>query len=78
MLATFGMILPVNTAACKGGLSRLKLIKSDLQNRLNQDALDNLMLIPIEGSATEDFSYEEALEHWCKERKRRILNSPHI
>ena len=52
------MILPVNTAAC---FSQLKLIKTDLQHRLNQDAIDNLLFIAIEGSAPEDFSYEEAV-----------------
>ena len=52
------MILPVNMAAC---FRQLKLIKMDLQYRLNQDAIDSLLFIAIEGSVP-DFSYEEALE----------------
>ena len=77
-LDKFGMILPVNTAACERHFNPLKLIKADLRNRLNQNTLDNLMLIAMEGSAPEDFSYEEALKHWSKQGKRRILNAPHI
>ena len=67
-LATFRMALPVHTASCEWGFSQLKLIKTDLQNRLNQDGFDNLMFIAIE-----DW---EALKRWSKQRERRIPNTP--
>ena len=35
---------------------------------INQGTLDNIMLVAIEGSALEDFSYEEALERWSKKK----------
>ena len=57
-LSTFEMML-VNTTAW---------MKTDLRDRLNQDTLDNLMLIAIEGSTPEDFSYKEALKHWSKQK----------
>lgn len=35
---------------------------------INQGTLDNVMLVAIEGSGLEDFSYEEALERWSKKK----------
>ena len=71
-IAGFGLILPLNTAACERGFSQLKLIKTPHRNRLKQSTLDNLMMIATEGPTIEDFDYGKAATHWAKLKKRKI------
>lgn len=44
---------------------------------INQGTLDDIMLVAIEGSTLEDFSYEEALERRSK-KKNSIYSSSNI
>lgn len=44
---------------------------------INQGTLDDIMLVAIEGSALEDFSYEEALERRSK-KKNSVYSSSNI
>ena len=70
-IAKFGLILPVNTAACERGFSQLKLIKTPHRNRLKQSTLDNLMMIATEGPPCREFDYEKAVNHWAGFKKKK-------
>ena len=43
-------LLPINTAACERGFSKMKLIKTNIRNRLDTKQLDNLMLVSLSSS----------------------------
>ena len=71
-LASYGLILPVNTAACERGFSQLKLIKTSHRNRMKEITLDNLMMIATEGPPIEHFNFEKAAAFWDSQKKRKI------
>ena len=47
------------------GFSAMKNIKSDWRNRLNEETLDNLMIISIEGPPVSGFDPQVAVEFFC-------------
>jgi len=53
-LVSIRMILPLNTACCERGFSKMKLIKTYLRNRLHDTTLSALMMISINGPALSD------------------------
>ena len=52
-LAELASILPIHTEDCKRGFSKQNLIKSKLRNRIEDAALNRLMMISIEGRPLE-------------------------
>ena len=71
------LILPVNSAACERGFSQMKIVKTDLRNRLSTEQLNNLMSISLSGSLglDENLLISKAVNMWHTQRKRRISTS---
>lgn len=63
--------LPPHTADCERDFSKMKLVKSDLRNRLKEDTLDCLMRISINGPPPDKFPYIKAVKVWSEKKDRR-------
>jgi hypothetical protein len=71
-LLHIAVIIPLSTADCERGFSKLKLIKTDRRNRLSAQTLEALMLISIEGPDPSSFDFSAAVRSWL-EGGRRLL-----
>ena len=49
-------------ADCECAFSNMKLVKTELGNRLKEDTLDHLMWIAIDGPPPDEFSYIKAVK----------------
>lgn len=70
-LVNIALTIPVSSAACEGGFSCQNRIKTGIQNRLNEQNLDNLMKVAIEGPPLAQFDFQRAKEifkeqHCCR------------
>jgi hypothetical protein len=63
--------LPVSTASAERAFSTLKIIKTRLRNKMEDDFLANSLLVNIEREITEKYSYEDVLAHFTGKKKRR-------
>jgi hypothetical protein len=55
--------LPISTVECERAFSKLKIIKTDRRNRLEEGTLGALMMISINGPPLEEFDPKEAIEN---------------
>ena len=63
--------IPPHTADCERDFSRMKLIKSELRNRMKEDTLDCLLRIAISGPEPHEFPYIDAVKLWASKKERR-------
>jgi hypothetical protein len=63
--------LPVSTASAERAFSTLKIVKTRLRNKMEDDFLANSLLVNIERDITEKYSYEDVLEHFTGAKRRR-------
>ena len=63
--------LPVSTASAERAFSFLKIIKTRLRNKMEDNFVANSMLINIEREITEKYSYDDVLEHFTAAKRRR-------
>lgn len=66
------LVLPPHTAECERDISALKLIKTQLRNRLKESSLDCLIRIVCEGPDVIDYPYDKVVEKWAKLKNRRL------
>ncbi|KAL3210253.1 hypothetical protein MRX96_037299 [Rhipicephalus microplus] len=71
-LAGSYLVLPPHTVDCERDFSALKLIKTQLRNRLKEMSLDCLIRIACEGPDVDTYPYEEVVEKWAKSKNRRL------
>ena len=62
--------LPVSTATAERAFSSMKIIKTRLRNKMEDDNLTNQMLINIEGEILENYSYDDIIEYFRKTKNR--------
>ena len=62
--------LPVSTATAERAFSSMKIIKTRLRNKMEDDNLTNQMLINIEGGILENYSYDDVIEYFRKTKNR--------
>ena len=67
--------LPMSNGRLERLFSQLKLIKSDRRNRLNENTLDQLLRINVEGPPLADLDASHAVELWLQDKARRV-NQP--
>ena len=67
------LLLPVSTADSERGVSKQKLIKTTLRNRLSTSSLDNVMHMSADGTSVFDFPYKRAFNTWASAKRKRIL-----
>lgn len=60
MMFTFS----VSTAEAERVFSAMNIIKNPLRTRLNQDVLQDLMLLKVEGPNFEDYDPSRAIDLW--------------
>ena len=65
------LVFPVSNATVERGFSAMKRIKSDWRNRLNEETLDNLMRISIEGPPLSGFDPQVAVDFFCNTKTTR-------
>lgn len=65
------MTLPVSTASAERAFSTLKIVKTRLRNKMEDDFLANSLLVNIEMEITEKYSYEDVLAHFTGAKRRR-------
>ena len=72
-LAEVYRLISLHTADVEGDFSQMKLIKTYLRNRMNEQTLDSIMRIVIEGPTLKEFPFEEAVKLWAEKKNRRII-----
>ena len=71
LLAT--IILPVTTVTVERSFSNMKLIKTRLRNRLDEESLNQTMRICIEGPETLNDELKDIVTHWKEQEPRRLI-----
>ena len=78
-IAEIVLTVPVSNAWPERGASKVKLIKTDLRNRLKNDVLNGLMMLSINGPTTCseecDTIIQDSVKSWLLEKNRRKLPS---
>ena len=65
--------LPVSTASAERAFSSLKIIKTRLRNKMEDDYLANSLLVNIEAELLETYSYEDVIEDFKKKNRKADL-----
>ena len=65
--------LPVSTASAERAFSALKIIKSRLRNRMEDDLLADSMLLQIEREIALQISYEDVIADFKAKKNRRAF-----
>jgi hypothetical protein len=77
-LATIALVLPVTTADCERGYSRMNLIKTILRNRLGELRMLDAMRASIYSIAPKDVDWPAVLKLWLQARKRALTISSSV
>ena len=72
-LAEVYRVIPVHTADVERDFSQMKLIKTYLRNKMNEQTLYSIMRIVIEEPTLKEFTFEEAVKMWAEKKNRRII-----
>ena len=64
------LLLPMNTAACERGFSKMNIIKSDYRTQLQSVSLNNLMYLSIDGPSVQEFDPQPAIDYWASKSLR--------
>ncbi|KAL9676201.1 hypothetical protein QQ045_004414 [Rhodiola kirilowii] len=66
------LTLPVSTATTERAFSAMKIIKSDLRNKLSDEFLDDLMVLYIERTFTDCISQDDVISEFEMNGPRRV------
>lgn len=58
------LALPPTSVLNETGFSQLKLIKTDRRHRLNQERLNHIMEVKLNGPPIKDFNPDQAIDDW--------------
>ena len=70
-LLKLALILPVSTATVERCFSKMKLVKTNLCNKMGDDFLNDALLCNVENEALMKVKYEDVMERFTKMRIRR-------
>ena len=73
-LAKIGRVIPIYTADVEWTFSQLKLIKTPIRNRMQEQTLDSLRRIAIEGPPLNSFPVAEAVALWASKKQRGLYH----
>ncbi|XP_046753090.1 uncharacterized protein LOC124416210 [Diprion similis] len=68
------LTMPVTTASCERGFSKLKLIKTYLRSTMGQGRLTGLAILSIENRLAKTLDYDEVINEFASRKARRIAN----
>ena len=63
--------LPVSTASAEHAFSSMKIIKTRLRNKMEDDYLANNLLVNIEGGILETYTYEDVIADFRSKKNRK-------
>ena len=66
------LTLPVSTASAERVFSILKITKTRLRNKMEDEFLANNLVVHIEGEITRDYSYEDIITDFRNLKKRKV------
>ncbi|CAO2175813.1 unnamed protein product [Urochloa humidicola] len=66
------LILPVSTASAERAFSILKITKTRLRNKMEDEFLAHSLVVNIEGEIAEDYSYEDIIADFQDMKERRV------
>ena len=69
------VVLPINSASCERGFSKMKIIKTDRRNRLSSDQLNNLRMVSLAQDVKDDVIISKAVIMWHKQKRRHFSPS---
>ena len=72
VMAKICQVIPIHSADVERTFSQLKVIKTNIRNRMNEQTLDLLLRIVIEGPPLQDFPVAEAVSLWAKQKYRQL------
>jgi hypothetical protein len=64
--------LPVSTASAEQAFSCLKIIKTRLRNKMEDDYLTNSLLIHIEGEIMRNYTYNDIVNEFKDLKERKV------
>lgn len=62
-----------SSAQAERGFSQLKLVKSNLRNRLGQNSLNNILAIKFLSNDIRSYNPEKAVDNLFMSKKRRLI-----
>jgi hypothetical protein len=65
------LTLLVSTASAERAFSSLKIIKTRLRNKMEDDFLANNMLVHIEAEVMKDYNYEDIIDDFNDMKKKK-------
>ena len=71
-LAQICRVVPIHSADVERTFSQLKIIKSNIRNRMLEKTLDSLLRITTEGPKVNEFPFKDAVALWACKKNRRI------
>ena len=71
-MAQICRVIPIHSADVERTFSQLKLIKTNIRNRMIEKTLDGLLRIAIEGPKLEDFPFQNVVTLWASKKQRCI------
>lgn len=71
-IAKICRVVPIHSSDAERTFSQLKLIKTNIRNRMIEKTLDALLRIAIEGPNVGDFPFSEAVTLWASKKNRRL------
>jgi len=66
------LTLPVSTASAERVFSILKITKTRLRNKMEDEFLANNLVVHIEGEIARDYSYEDIITDFRNLKKRKV------
>ena len=73
------LTIPINSAACERGFSKMKIVKTDRRNRLSTEQLNSLMTVSLSNPLLkDDVLISRAIGIWHKQKRRRFSSTPSI
>ena len=66
------LTLPVSTASAERVFSILKITKTRLRNKMEDEFLANNLVVHIEGEIARDYSYEDIITDFQNLKKRKV------
>ena len=66
------LTLPISTASAERVFSILKITKTRLRNKMEDEFLANNLIVHIEGEIARDYSYEDIITDFQNLKKRKV------
>ena len=71
VFAKIALVVPLNSASCERGFSAQNRIKSKSRNRLDDDQVDRLMKISVNGPHFAEYDFTSAKIHFRNMKQRQ-------